>query len=229
MTQDEVIEIARKSGINKNEVRIVFANSDDKIEISNKLVEPYHGYVASRKTVGRCLKYLIDYKNKYIGTFWLGSGFKPTPKPILNYFNLSQKQFDLIFNEVADNKRFCLIENIPNLGSIVLSGIRKRARADWHSIYGDNLQAIITTIGGDRKGSVYLADNWKVIGETSGLPSDRKSVSMKWNTSNEINERYEKPTGENKKIILITQSLGNKIFVAKPKITHETATQLELI
>ena len=229
MTQDKIIEIARESGINKNEVRIVFANSDDKVEISNKIVEQYHGYVASRKTVGRCLKYLVDYKNQYVGTFWLGSGFKPTPKPILNYFNLSQKQFDSIFNEVADNKRFCLIENIPNLGSIVLSGIRKRARADWHNIYGDNLQAIITTIGGDRKGSIYLADNWRVIGETSGLPSDRKSVSMKWNTANEINERYEKPTGENKKIILITQSLGKKVVFTKSKITYEIATQMELI
>lgn len=229
MTQDEIIETAKKSGINKNKVHIVFANSDDKVEISNKIVEQYHGYVASRKTVGRCLKYLVDYNNQYIGTFWLGSGFKPTPKPILNYFNLGQKQFDLIFNEVADNKRFCLIESIPNLGSIVLSGIRKRARADWYNIYGNNLKAIITTIGGDRKGSVYLADNWKIIGETSGLPSDRKSVSMKWNTSNEINERYEKPTGENKKIILVTESLGNKIIATKLKITHEIETQMELI
>jgi hypothetical protein len=229
MTQDEIIETAKKSGINKNKVHIVFANSDDKVEISNKIVEQYHGYVASRKTVGRCLKYLVDYNNQYIGTFWLGSGFKPTPKPILKYFNLGQKQFDSIFNEVADNKRFCLIESIPNLGSIVLSGIRKRARTDWYNIYGNDLKAIITTIGGDRKGSVYLADNWKVIGETSGLPSDRKSVSMKWNTSNEINERYEKPTGENKKIILITESLGKGIILPTSKITCKVQIQMELI
>jgi hypothetical protein len=229
MTQDEIIETAKKSGINKNKVHIVFANSDDKVEISNKIVEQYHGYVASRKTVGRCLKYLVDYNNQYIGTFWLGSGFKPTPKPILKYFNLGQKQFDSIFNEVADNKRFCLIESIPNLGSIVLSGIRKRARTDWYNIYGNDLKAIITTIGGDRKGSVYLADNWKVIGETSGLPSDRKSVSMKWNTSNEINERYEKPTGENKKIILITESLGKGIILPISKITCKVQIQMELI
>jgi hypothetical protein len=214
--------------IDKNKVHIVFANSNDKLEISNKIVEQYHGYVASRKTVGRCLKYLIDYNNQYMGTFWLGSGFKPTPKSILDYFNMGQKQFDGIFNEVADNKRFCLIESIPNLGSIVLSGIRKRARADWFNIYGDQLQAIITTIGGDRKGSVYLADNWKIIGETSGLPSDRKSVSMKWNTLDEINDRYEKPTGENKKVILITQALGDKIVI-HPKTILKNQIQMELL
>jgi hypothetical protein len=229
MTREESIEKAKQSKIDKNKVNIVFANSDDKNEISNQIVEKYHGYVASRKTVGRCLKYLIDYNNQYIGTFWLGSGFKPTPKSILNYFNMGQKQFDGIFNEIADNKRFCLTESVPNLGSIVLSGIRKRARADWFNIYGDQLQAIITTIGSDRKGSVYLADNWKVIGETSGLPSDRKSVSMKWNTSDEINDRYEKPTGENKKIILITQALGNKILLPVQKVIHNPQIQMELL
>jgi hypothetical protein len=222
-------QVLIKKLIDKNKVNIIFANSIDKNEISNQIVEKYHGYVASRKTVGRCLKYLIDYNNQYIGTFWLGSGFKPTPKSILDYFNMGQKQFDGIFNEIADNKRFCLIESVPNLGSIVLSGIRKRAKEDWFNIYGDQLQAIITTIGGDRKGSVYLADNWKVIGETSGLPSDRKSVSMKWNTSDEINDRFEKPTGENKKIILITQALGNKIIMPATKVTPQAQIQIELI
>jgi len=215
--------------INKSDVEIIFANSDDKIEISNKIVEQYHGYVASRKTVGRCLKYLISYQNKYVGTFWIGSGFKPTPKPILNYFNLSQKEFDSIFNEVADNKRFCLIESIPNLGSIILSEIRKRARSDWFNIYGNHLQAIITTIGSERKGSVYLADNWKVIGETAGLPSNRKSVSMKWNNADEINQRYEKPTGENKKIIMLTDSLGKKTYKRKPNLMQNPQIQIQLI
>jgi hypothetical protein len=213
----------------KNDVKIVFANSDDKIEIANKIVEQYHGYVASRKTVGRCLKYLIDYNCQYIGTFWLGSGFKPTPKPILTHFNVSQKQFDTMFNQIADNKRFCLIESIPNLGSVVLSAIRKRSKQDWYNFYGDELKAIITTIGGERKGSVYLADNWKVIGETSGLPSDRKSVSMKWNSAIEINERYEKPTGENKKIILITEALGKQKIIKKPEMIEMIENQMELI
>ena len=32
----------------------------------------------------------------------------------------------------------------------------------------------------------YLADNWKAIGETAGLPAGRKSVSMKWDSSEEM-------------------------------------------
>jgi hypothetical protein len=183
------------------------AESDQDKLIADQIVEQHHSYVASSKTVGRCLKYIIKYKDKDVGTFWIGSGFKPTPKAILNYFSMSQSQFDKIFNEVADNKRFCMKEQIPNVGTQILSAIRKRAKLDWFEYYNNDLKAIITTIGNNKKGAVYLADNWKKIGETSGLPEDRLSVSMKWNDAEEINSRYVKPDGENKKTILITDNL----------------------
>lgn len=187
------------------EVRIAECKEDKKI--ADNIVINYHSYVASARTVGRCLKYIISYNKKDIGTFWIGSGFKPTPKAILNYFDKSQKEFDKIFNEVADNKRFCMIVNIPNLGTQILKTIRKRAKLDWKNKYGNNLKAIVTTIGNNKKGSVYLADNWKLIGETSGLPSSRKSVSMKWDDKESIALKFTKPTGENKKRILITQNV----------------------
>ena len=186
-------------------IDIRIAEKDEDKNIANKIVVDFHSYVNTPKVVGRCIKYVISYDNKDIATFWLGSGFKPTPKAILNYFKVSQKEYDKIFNEVADNKRFCIKENpTSNLGSQILSRIRKRAKADWFNQYGNNLKAILTTVGNDKNGSVYLADNWKVIGETAGLPKRNKSVSMKWNNKEEIAERYVKPTGENKKLILIT-------------------------
>ena len=176
-------------------------------KLADSIVINYHSYVASARTVGRCLKYLIYYDNRIIGTFWLGSGFKPTPKAILNHFNMGQKDYDAIFNSIADNKRFCMCERIPNIGSQVLKHIRNRARTDWRNRYGNDLRAIITTIGPSHNGSVYLADNWKVIGETAGLPSNRQSVSMKWDDTEGIKEKYVKPTGENKKKIMITERL----------------------
>jgi hypothetical protein len=187
------------------EIKIAEPKVDKKI--ADNIVVEYHSYVNSARTVGRCLKYLIYFENRIVGTFWLGSGFKPTPKNILNYFNKSQKEFDSMFNEVADNKRFCMIERIPNLGSQILKLIRNRAKEDWFNKYGNDLKAIITTIGDGKNGAVYLSDNWIKIGETAGLPKRNKSVSMKWNNKEEINERYIKPTGENKKIILLTDRL----------------------
>ena len=190
-------------------LNIVIADSGTQKKLSDSIVVKYHSYVASSRTVGRCIKYLIYYDRELVGTFWIGSGFKPTPKAILNYFNKSQKEFDSVFNTVADNKRFCMIKSIPNLGSQILKAIRNRAKEDWYNRYGDDLVAILTTIGDGKKGAVYLADNWKKIGETAGLPKDRKSVSMKWDDSGGIKEKYVKPTGENKKTILVTDRLPN--------------------
>ena len=189
-------------------LKIRIAETKEDKKIADNLVIDHHSYVNSARVVGRCLKYIISYQDKDIATFWLGSGFKPTPKAILNFFNKSQSEFDKMFNEVADNKRFCIKENpIDNLGSQILSMVRKRAKTDWLNRYGNELKGILTTIGDGKNGAVYLADNWKQIGQTAGLPKREKSVSMKWNTTKEIKERYVKPTGENKKLILITTKL----------------------
>jgi hypothetical protein len=188
------------------EIRIAETKEDK--DIANQIVVDFHSYVSSPRTVGRCIKYVISYDDKDVATFWLGSGFKPTPKAILNFFEVSQSEYDKMFNEVADNKRFCIKDNpIANFGSQILSRIRKRAKSDWFNRYGNNLKGILTTIGNDKNGSVYLADNWKVIGKTAGLPKRNKSVSMKWNTKDEISERYVKPNGEDKKLILISTNL----------------------
>jgi hypothetical protein len=186
---------------------VSLAVSEIERRLADSFVVKHHSYVNSAKTVGRVLKYLIYWDGVMIGTFWLGSGFKPTPKAILNYFKMTQKEFDSIFNQVADNKRFCIISPKPNTGSQILKAIRLRARADWKNRYGDDLNAIVTTIGDGKKGSVYLADNWQAIGETSGLPSARQSVSMKWDDKESINRKFVKPTGENRKKILITTRL----------------------
>lgn len=192
-----------------SKLKITIAETPSQKKLADNIVIEYHSYVASARTVGRCIKYLIYYDQELVGTFWIGSGFKPTPKAILNYFEKSQKEFDFMFNTVADNKRFCMIKHIPNLGSQVLKAVRNRAKKDWYDRYGDDLIAILTTIGDGKKGAVYLADNWKKIGETAGLPKDRKSVSMKWDDGVGIKEKYVKPTGEDKKIILITDRLTN--------------------
>ena len=110
-------------------INIRIAETKEDKDIANKIVMDFHSYVNTPRVVGRCIKYIISYEDKDVATFWLGSGFKPTPKAILNFFEKSQKEFDKIFNEVADNKRFCIKENpISNFGSQILSMIRKRAK-----------------------------------------------------------------------------------------------------
>ena len=207
-------------------LKVYVAESAHQKDLANMIVVNFHSYVKSPKIVGRCIKYLIEFDGELIGTFWLGSGFKPTPKAILNHMNTNQKGFDSMFNEVADNKRFCITRNIPNLGSRILKDIRNRASYDWFKFYGDNLRAIVTTIGNGKKGSVYLADNWIEIGKTAGLPENRKSVSMKWDDNDNIKLKYAKPDGVNKKTILITERLNS--FHENSRYCYNEEKQLSL-
>ena len=77
-------------------IDIRIAETIEDKNIANKIVVDFHSYVNTPRVVGRCIKYIIAYNNKDVATFWLGSGFKPTPKSILNYFKVSQKEFDKI-------------------------------------------------------------------------------------------------------------------------------------
>ena len=124
-------------------IEITIADTPQEKKFADNIVINHHSYVASARTVGRCLKYLIHFDNRIIGTFWIGSGFKPTPKAILNHFNLGQKEYDAIFNSIADNKRFCMSERIPNIGSQILKQIRKRAKTDWKNRYGDEFEPLL--------------------------------------------------------------------------------------
>ena len=92
--------------------------------------------------------------------------------------------------------------SIKNAGSQILKQLRQKAPMAWKTKYNDDLTHIITFVGANKNGAVYLADNWIRIGETSGLPA-HKSSSMKWNTGKELKELFVKPTGVNKKVILI--------------------------
>jgi hypothetical protein len=96
-------------------LKLTLASSVEEKRVADKIVIDFHSYVASARTVGRVLKYLIWYEDRIVGTFWVGSGFKPTPKAILNSFGKSQSEFDKIFNEVADNKRFAMAEYLTSV------------------------------------------------------------------------------------------------------------------
>ncbi len=171
------------------------------------IIENHHSYVPTNSSVGRRIDWLIFIHDasplpKCIGMIGLGSSVYPPPKDILNYLGISKQQYKLIFNNIANNWRFCMTESVKNAGTQILKQLRQKAPKAWKDKYGDDLTHIITFVGAGKNGSVYLADNWTNIGETSGLPK-HKSSSMKWNTSEQLKELFVKPTGENKKIILV--------------------------
>lgn len=176
-----------------------------KEEVKN-IIETYHSYVASAASVGRRIDWLIYYEEDWnlpecIGMIGLGSSVYPPPKDLLLKVGLSKNEYREVFNSFANNWRFCLKRKIPNAGTQILKLVRNNCQQVWKEKYGDDLKHLLTFVAGGNTGAVYKADNWEVIGQTSGLPA-HKSSSMKWDTGEQLKEKFVKPTGENKKIIL---------------------------
>lgn len=182
----------------KVELKLILTENDKKI--AKSIVENYHSYVPNFKSVGRRIDWLIFVDGEVKGMIGIGSSTYPPCKDILKRLNISKSEYRGIFNNVANNWRFCMTESIKNVGTMVLKQLRKEAPVEWEKKYGDKLEYLITFVGGGHNGAVYKADNWEIIGETSGLPK-HKSVSMKWDGGDEIKEKFVKPNGENKKII----------------------------
>ena len=170
------------------------------------LIENYHSYVPSSKSVGRRIDWLIYDDDKFplhaVGMIGIGSSVYPPPKAMLEYMGLSKSEYKDVFNSVAHNWRFCMKKSIKNGGTQILKQVRNLAPKAWKEKYGDDLRYLITFVGGGNNGAVYKADNWSMIGETAGLPK-HKMVSMKWNTGEELKEKFVTPTGENKKLIFM--------------------------
>ena len=171
-------------------------------DIAQHIVEHHHSYVPTFKSVGRRIDWLIEIDGKIVGMIGIGSSTYPPCKDILNYLSMSKSEYKEMFNNIANNWRFCMRENIKNAGTQILKQLRINAPIEWKNKYGDDLKYLITFVGGGHNGAVYKADNWECIGSTSGLPQ-HKSVSMKWDNKDAIKDKFVKPNGENKKLIFI--------------------------
>ena len=182
----------------KVELKLILTEKDK--NTAKNIVENHHSYVPTFKSVGRRLDWLIFVDNEIKGMIGVGSSTYPPCKNVLKKLNINKKKKKKIFNNIANNWRFCMTEKIKNVGTMVLKQLREQAPIEWEKKYGDKLKYLITFVGGGHDGAVYKADNWEVIGETSGLPT-LKSVSMKWDNNDKIKEKFVKPNGENRKII----------------------------
>jgi hypothetical protein len=194
-------------------VTLVEVKTKEQKDIVKSIIINHHSYVPSNASVGRRIDWLIYEDNGFpqypIGMIGIGSSVYPPPKAILNGLGVSKAEYKGMFNSIGNNWRFCMTKKIPNAGTQILKQLRLLAPISWKEKYGDELKWIITFVGGGNNGAVYLADNWKPIGKTSGLPP-HKSSSMKWNTAEELRDLFVKPTGQNQKIILFKDLQKNK-------------------
>ena len=183
-------------------IELKVVNDKEGKQFVKETIQNFHSYVPSTSSVGRRIDWIIFNESKPVGMIGIGSSVYPAPKDILKFTGMSLSEYKECFNTFANNWRFCMREKIKNAGTQILKELRKQAPLHWKQKYNDKLKYLITFVAGGNNGAVYKADNWKMIGETAGLPK-HKSVSMKWHNKEELKELYVKPTGENKKMIFI--------------------------
>ena len=193
-------------------IRLELVDNNLQKKVVKRIMENHHSYVPSNRSVGRRIDWLIyhsEYENlfglqKPIGMIGMGSSVYPPPKDILSYVGMTKSEYKDNFNSFANNWRYCMTTSIPNAGSQILKQLRYLAPIEWEKKYKNFLSHLITFVGGGNNGAVYKADNWDMVGHTSGLP-DHDMISMKWDGKQQLDNKFVKPTGENKKLIFVTQ------------------------
>ena len=181
-------------------VELQLIKTNEQRNIAKSIVENHHSYVPTFNSVGRRIDWLVIVDGEIKGMIGIGSSTYPPCKDLLIHLGISKAEYKQIFNNIANNWRFCMMEKLPNVGTQVLRELRKQAPIAWKDKYGDDLLYLITFVAGGNTGAVYKADNWQLIGKTAGLPS-HKSVSMKWDDKDSIKQKFVVPNGENRKLI----------------------------
>jgi hypothetical protein len=127
-------------------------------------VNTHHSYIDWADRPSRKQHWALYEGQRLVGVWSLGSAYT-MPACV----RAEVERASLAFNEVACNYVFALHgARADCAGSRFLALLRRDAIARWQEEYGDALRALQTFILPPRTGAVYLADNWRAIGMTSG-------------------------------------------------------------
>ena len=143
------------------------ANSDE-ARLWKTMVWKYHP-LGNRRLVGRQLRYLMAYKEEWIGAL----GFSASAYQVASrdkYIGWSTAARKAHLDEVVANSRFVIRPkvHVKNLGSHVVAMVTKRLAVDWQQRYGYQPLLLETFVEEGRPGTSYRASGWKEVGKTSG-------------------------------------------------------------
>jgi hypothetical protein len=127
---------------------------------------------------GQQIHYLIWYETddgwKNIGAISGGSAVYATGCRD-TFFHINKENREKVINGIIDNTLFRLELHEFNLATTIVSLWRKTVVKDWEGLYGVKPYGFETFVeygeidaNTQRVGSLYLADNWTRVGETSG-------------------------------------------------------------
>lgn len=152
-----------------------------KSDLEYKEIRDRH-YVPNHGTVGRQCHYKIYYDNNLVGIITGASAvFASNPRD--TFFEINTKNRVDKIGKIICNTVFRLENNIPNLGTQILSLWRKQVVLDWFIKYKTIPIGFETFIYGEHRfGSMYKADNWTYCGITAGSTKFRPKEHGGWDT-----------------------------------------------
>ena len=133
-----------------------------------KKVRDLH-YVENKGAHAQQVHFLIWYEGTMAGVISGGSAAYAVASRDI-FFGITRENRERVLNGVIDNTVFRLVNNEPNLATRVIALWRKVIPLVWEDLYGVPVFGFETFVVEEdhRKGSLYKADNWTLVGETSG-------------------------------------------------------------
>jgi len=167
---------------NNTDITIDECNTAEKTKMFKDFINQYHSYVKYKLVPQRRINWLIWNGAELIGAIGISSCVLCVGDRD-RWIGWNKEQRIKLSNSMANNYRFCLKPDsgIKKLGSRVLKMIRIEGAKRWKERYGDDLLLMETYVlkNENRRGAVYLADNWIHVGETSGI-SIKKAPIKHW-------------------------------------------------
>jgi hypothetical protein len=126
-------------------------------------------YVENKGAYAQQVHFLIWHKGTMAGIISGGSAAHAVASRDA-FFGITKENREKVLNGVIDNTVFRLVKNEPNLSTRVIALWRKVVPLVWDYLYGVPVFGFETFVVEEdhRKGSLYKADNWILVGETSG-------------------------------------------------------------
>ena len=133
---------------------------------------------------GQQIHFLIWYKGENVGAISGGGAVYATGVRD-TFFGITQNNREQVLNGVVDNTVFRLEKPERNLATRCLALWRKTVVGYWEYLYGVTPYGFETFVlreeledGRQRVGSLYLADNWTMVGETYGSTKNHIGVGL---------------------------------------------------
>jgi hypothetical protein len=148
------------------EVRLVKADEEERFKA---LLEAHH-YLGSLRKIGETLWYVATCRGEWVALLcFAAAALKLAPRD--QWIGWSQRQQFARLRLLANNTRFCVLPgwNLKNVASHTLALCEHRLSQDWEKAYGHHILLLETFVDESHRGTVYLADNWRLVGKTRGF------------------------------------------------------------